>query len=351
MPIDVSCPACNKTFEVDEQFAGRRGKCSKCGNVVVIPASRQESRAPTKAAPPATAPRSHSGRAPAPPKYSSPTPPTDSRIDMEAFERDGRRRRAARWLRFVYWGGGATGIAIISLVVARLVDKEMPTQQNHTAGLHAAESETASSAASAHDAPTFEQWKDVLSICHPDPDYILTDTDVYKCMQIYQSWKQIPTFAANGKRMFNIVAGCYFWNRDKTIEDWNSMFIQKWDPYWDDSPHCEIAENSRMNEIKRRKKNAKFVRKSTKKPPYTGASTRQEVSDICKNSTAKIDIEFEITVAVDYRRDLRGNLLSSDEVKEMMCEQVCDFVPGDPDRCCECESSIVDFVFHQKGWE
>lgn len=198
---------------------------------------------------------------------------------------------------------------------------------------------------------TFAQWRDVLSTCHPDPDYILTDDDAYRASRIYQFGKQTPTFAANRTRLFNIVAGCYYWNRDKPLEEWKYMFIQKWGPYWDESPHCEIAESSREMEIERRRKNAKYVRKSTKTPPYTGAFTRQEVWDTCKDSTAQIDIEFEITVAVDYRKDLRGNLRSSAEVKDMMCEDVCDFVPGNPDRCCECESAIVDFVFHQQGWE
>jgi hypothetical protein len=36
MPISVTC-ACGKAYHFKDEFAGRRAKCSACGQVVVIP--------------------------------------------------------------------------------------------------------------------------------------------------------------------------------------------------------------------------------------------------------------------------------------------------------------------------
>ncbi len=37
MPITVTCPDCSATFEVNDSFAGRSGKCKKCGAKVTVP--------------------------------------------------------------------------------------------------------------------------------------------------------------------------------------------------------------------------------------------------------------------------------------------------------------------------
>ncbi len=38
MPIPVSCPSCEATFQAADEHAGKRGKCRRCGEVVPIPA-------------------------------------------------------------------------------------------------------------------------------------------------------------------------------------------------------------------------------------------------------------------------------------------------------------------------
>ena len=37
MPIPVECPSCASKFRVDDQHAGKRGKCPKCKVVIPIP--------------------------------------------------------------------------------------------------------------------------------------------------------------------------------------------------------------------------------------------------------------------------------------------------------------------------
>src|SRR4051794_27308346 len=39
MAIRVECLSCRSTFGVRDDFAGRRGKCPKCGSAVEVPAA------------------------------------------------------------------------------------------------------------------------------------------------------------------------------------------------------------------------------------------------------------------------------------------------------------------------
>ncbi len=41
MMIAFSCENCGHRFEVDAALAGKKGKCRKCGGVIVIPTARQ----------------------------------------------------------------------------------------------------------------------------------------------------------------------------------------------------------------------------------------------------------------------------------------------------------------------
>ena len=43
MPIKFACPNCRKKFQAKDEFAGKKMKCSSCGNVVRIPAAGGES--------------------------------------------------------------------------------------------------------------------------------------------------------------------------------------------------------------------------------------------------------------------------------------------------------------------
>jgi predicted Zn finger-like uncharacterized protein len=36
MPIDVTCKACGTKFRVDDKYAGKKGKCKSCGQVVTV---------------------------------------------------------------------------------------------------------------------------------------------------------------------------------------------------------------------------------------------------------------------------------------------------------------------------
>lgn len=37
MPISVSCPKCKKRFSTPDQYAGKKAKCSQCGQIMVVP--------------------------------------------------------------------------------------------------------------------------------------------------------------------------------------------------------------------------------------------------------------------------------------------------------------------------
>jgi hypothetical protein len=67
MPIKFACPACKNVMTVDNKFAGKTGKCNKCGGAVSVPNS-----APAETG----AQRSASGRAGATPTTASATTPT-----------------------------------------------------------------------------------------------------------------------------------------------------------------------------------------------------------------------------------------------------------------------------------
>lgn len=43
MSISVTCPGCGKTHSVEEQHAGKKAKCNKCGSGIVIPRSAVDS--------------------------------------------------------------------------------------------------------------------------------------------------------------------------------------------------------------------------------------------------------------------------------------------------------------------
>jgi len=42
MPINVTCPGCLTRFTVSEKFAGRKGPCPKCKNVITIPKPEEQ---------------------------------------------------------------------------------------------------------------------------------------------------------------------------------------------------------------------------------------------------------------------------------------------------------------------
>lgn len=42
MPIDVTCPGCKTRFQVSEKFAGKKGPCPKCKQVITVPAITEQ---------------------------------------------------------------------------------------------------------------------------------------------------------------------------------------------------------------------------------------------------------------------------------------------------------------------
>ena len=49
--VAFSCPGCSKTFQVNDQFAGRKTKCPNCGAVLLVPAIAPQSYAESLALP------------------------------------------------------------------------------------------------------------------------------------------------------------------------------------------------------------------------------------------------------------------------------------------------------------
>src|ERR1700722_20144254 len=74
MAIKFLCSNCKKVVSVKDEFAGKKGKCPHCGNVLTVPAPV---RPPTAAVPPAVKPPPRPVRTPRPP-----TRPVD--LDAEA---------------------------------------------------------------------------------------------------------------------------------------------------------------------------------------------------------------------------------------------------------------------------
>src|SRR3954451_18578949 len=42
MPIQVTCPGCLKRFSVADKFAGQKGPCPKCKQIIIIPKKEDE---------------------------------------------------------------------------------------------------------------------------------------------------------------------------------------------------------------------------------------------------------------------------------------------------------------------
>ena len=42
MPIQVTCPGCLKRFSVADKFAGQKGPCPKCKQIITIPKKEDE---------------------------------------------------------------------------------------------------------------------------------------------------------------------------------------------------------------------------------------------------------------------------------------------------------------------
>lgn len=78
MAISISCPTCGKSFQLRDELAGRRFRCSECGETVSIP--QGENTAPASRAPRASAGKpapSAASRKPAPVRKPE-TPSADS---------------------------------------------------------------------------------------------------------------------------------------------------------------------------------------------------------------------------------------------------------------------------------
>jgi hypothetical protein len=71
--IQFNCPKCNSPFKVSDEAAGKRGKCNKCGNFVVVPQLPQQTQATDTASP--TSPGYFAPWSPTPPVQPSAAPP------------------------------------------------------------------------------------------------------------------------------------------------------------------------------------------------------------------------------------------------------------------------------------
>ena len=114
MPIQVECPSCRSAFRVGEDAAGKRGKCPRCRETIVVPAAQaHEEDGLVPIEPPAPRPR---GREAAAPDRAEPDD------DSEGYEVAGAAKKA----RAVPVREG--GAAAVPEGVARAVEAARPTQ-------------------------------------------------------------------------------------------------------------------------------------------------------------------------------------------------------------------------------
>ncbi|HTN73816.1 MAG TPA: hypothetical protein VL096_01165 [Pirellulaceae bacterium] len=62
MAIDVTCPGCQKSFKVSDQFAGKKGPCPSCKTVISIPALSEKKPEVVIHAPESQGPKDSKGR-------------------------------------------------------------------------------------------------------------------------------------------------------------------------------------------------------------------------------------------------------------------------------------------------
>src|SRR5262245_39430016 len=74
MPITVTCPSCNTTCSVADQYAGAMVQCPNCKNIIVATRPGDAPPAPAAAAP-VPPPIAGTPPPPPPPPGSPPTPP------------------------------------------------------------------------------------------------------------------------------------------------------------------------------------------------------------------------------------------------------------------------------------
>jgi hypothetical protein len=84
MAIKFLCPSCKKVVSVKDEFAGKRGKCPHCGNVLTVPAP---TRPPTTSGPPAA---KRATPPPSPRPIRAPKPPPGP-VDLDAAAADALR--------------------------------------------------------------------------------------------------------------------------------------------------------------------------------------------------------------------------------------------------------------------
>jgi len=113
MPIQVECPSCRSAFRVGEDYAGKRGKCPRCREPIVVPAPEDVVGGLVPSDPPEP-------RRPARPAPVAPDPEDDP-DDTEGYEVAGRVKAKAVPVR-------AGGAGAIPEGVAKAVEPARPTQ-------------------------------------------------------------------------------------------------------------------------------------------------------------------------------------------------------------------------------
>jgi hypothetical protein len=94
--IRVTCPGCNKKFQVDDSFAGKSGRCPSCKSPIQIPAGTEPSPVKPPSGPKPVVPRLTIDDAPAPPRKPAPPRPRPPAPAEEAVApQPPARRRAA----------------------------------------------------------------------------------------------------------------------------------------------------------------------------------------------------------------------------------------------------------------
>jgi hypothetical protein len=130
MSLIIVCPSCGSKLKVPDNFAGRRAKCSKCGNPISVPATEEPeviARPAPRLAPAQEQmkPKPQERYEPEPQAKYGPGPQEPEEVDADADEDRPKRRKKKKRLKkrpaqgnstWMWWTGGCLAFLIAALV-------------------------------------------------------------------------------------------------------------------------------------------------------------------------------------------------------------------------------------------
>jgi uncharacterized Zn finger protein (UPF0148 family) len=100
MPISFSCPACDRPLKVKDELAGRKVKCPKCGEGVVVPAEEEDEKAAVGPPPKKSRPQEH-----------------DEEEDRPRKKKKKKKQQDSKMPLILLAGGGLLLVGIVVLVI------------------------------------------------------------------------------------------------------------------------------------------------------------------------------------------------------------------------------------------